>query len=145
MAGTKDFFTKREEEQIIASIQEAELHTSGEIRVHIEATTEKAPLERAKEVFFELKMHETELQNGVLFYVAIESHYFAVLGDKGINDLVPDNFWDSETELVLSYFKEGAYAEGLSLAIIEVGKKLKEFFPYRDGDINELPDEISKG
>lgn len=145
MPKIEDFFTPQEEEQVIAAIQSAEKDTSGEIRVHIEKTTDKDPLERAKEVFYELKMNETKAQNGVLFYVATESHHFAILGDKGINDLVPGDFWDQEKALVLSHFSKREFAEGLSLGIKEAGQKLKEFFPYQSDDTNELSDEISKG
>jgi len=145
MPKIEDFFTADEEQRVVNAIKTAELNTSGEIRVHIEKATDKDALERATEVFYELKMNETELQNGVLFYVATESHHFAVLGDKGINDVVPDDFWDTETELALSHFKKREFAKGLELAILEAGKKLKEFFPYQSDDVNELSDEISKG
>ena len=145
MPKIEDFFTANEEQQVINAIKTAETDTSGEIRVHIEKSTDKDALERATEVFYELKMNETELQNGVLFYVATESHHFAVLGDKGINDLVPNDFWDSEKELALSHFKKREFAKGLELAILEAGKKLQEFFPYQSDDTNELSDEISKG
>ena len=145
MPKIEDFFTANEEQQVVNAIKTAETNTSGEIRVHIEKTTNKDALERATEVFYELKMNETQLQNGVLFYVATESHHFAVLGDKGINDLVPDNFWDAEKELALSHFKKREFAKGLELAIFEAGKKLQEFFPYQSDDTNELSDEISKG
>lgn len=145
MPKIENFFSNEEEQQVINAIKIAEKNTSGEIRVHIEKSTEKDALERATEVFYQLKMNETKLQNGVLFYVATESHHFAVLGDKGINELVPDNFWDTEKELVLSHFSKGEYAKGLELGILEAGKKLKEFFPYQSDDTNELSDEISKG
>ncbi|MDC9723695.1 MAG: TPM domain-containing protein [Urechidicola sp.] len=145
MPKIEEFFTSDEEQQVINAIKTAETNTSGEIRVHIEKATEKDALERATEVFYDLKMNETELQNGVLFYVATESHHFAVLGDKGINELVADNFWDSEKELALSHFKKREFAKGLELAILEAGKKLQEFFPYQSDDTNELSDEISKG
>ena len=145
MPKIEEFFTANEEQQVINAIKTAETNTSGEIRVHIEKTTDKDALERATEVFYELKMNETQLQNGVLFYVATESHHFAVLGDKGINDLVPDDFWNSEKELALSHFKKREFARGLELAISEAGKKLQEFFPYQSDDTNELSDEISKG
>jgi len=102
-------------------------------------------MDRATEVFYQLKMNETELQNGVLFYVGVESHHFAVIGDKGINDLVPVDFWDAEKKLVLAHFSKGEYTKGLELGILEAGKKLKEFFPYQSDDKNELSDEISKG
>ena len=90
-------------------------------------------------------MDATALRNGVLFYVAVESKKFAILGDEGINNKVPENFWDSEKELAFSYFKKNAYSKGLELAILEVGKKLKEYFPYQSDDTNELSNEISKG
>lgn len=145
MPKIEDFFSANEEQQVVDAIKIAETNTSGEIRVHIEKSTDKDAMKRATEVFYQLKMNETQLQNGVLFYVATESHHFAVLGDKGINELVPDNFWDTEKELVLSHFKKREYAKGLELGILEAGKKLKEFFPYQADDTNELSDEISKG
>ena len=145
MPKIENFFTAVEEQQVVDAIKIAELNTSGEIRVHIEKSTDKDALERATAIFYELKMNETQLQNGILFYVATESHHFAVLGDKGINDAVPDNFWDNEKELILSHFKNKEFAKGLELGILEAGKKLKEFFPYQSDDTNELSDEISKG
>ena len=69
----------------------------------------------------------------------------AILGDEGINKSVPENFWESEKELMLSYFSKGEFSEGIEFAILEVGKKLKEFFPYQSNDTNELSNEISKG
>lgn len=145
MSEVENFLTAEEEQTIIDAIQVAEKNTSGEIRVHIEKTTNEPPLQRALEVFRFLNMDATELQNGVLLYVAVDSHKFAILGDKGVNDLVADDFWDAEVELVISHFKKGMHAKGLELAILEVGKKLKEFFPYQSDDTNELSDEISKG
>lgn len=145
MSKVEDFLTASQEQDLIKAIQTAELNTSGEIRVHIEKLTDLPPIERALEVFHELKMDATQLRNGVLFYVAVESKKFAILGDEGINDVVPDNFWDEEKELVLSHFKKGEFEKGLELAILEVGKKLKEYFPFMSDDTNELSDEISKG
>lgn len=145
MSKVEDFLTDSQEKAIIDAIQAAEKNTSGEVRVHIEKTTQKPPMERALEVFYYLKMDKTALRNGVLFYVAVESRKFAILGDEGINSKVPDNFWNAEKELVLSHFSRGEASKGLVLAIQEVGNKLKEFFPYQDDDTNELSDEISKG
>lgn len=145
MSKIEDFLTPEQERNLIAAIQEAENNTSGEIRIHIEKETNKPPLERALEVFQFLNMDATVLRNGVLFYIAVESKKFAIIGDEGINSLVPENFWDTEKELMLSYFKKGDFVTGLKLAIIEVGKNLKKYFPYQSTDINELPDEISKG
>lgn len=145
MSKVEDFLTAADEKRIIEAIQEAEKNTSGEIRIHIEKSTDKPPMDRALEVFYILEMDQTEQRNGVLIYIASESKKFAILGDEGINNLVPDDFWDSEKDLVLSHFKRGDYSKGLELAIIEIGKKIKAFFPYQSNDTNELSDEISKG
>ena len=145
MSKVEDFLTETQEQDLIEAIKIAEKNTSGEIRVHIEKSTKIPPMERALEVFYFLKMDRTEQRNGVLFYIAVESKKFAILGDEGINNLVPENFWNTEKELVLSHFKKGEFTTGLELAIKEVGRKLVTFFPYQSNDINELPDEISKG
>ncbi|MFA7379004.1 MAG: TPM domain-containing protein [Bacteroidia bacterium] len=141
----QNFLSEAEQQQIIAAIQLAEKNTSGEIRVHMEPHCKKDSYERAQEVFVQLKMHETALKNGVLFYVAYEDHKIAVIGDKGIHDKVHDNFWAAELTLLTEHFKQGAYADGLSKAIAAAGEKLKEYFPYTDSDSDELSNDISFG
>ncbi|MCF6168306.1 TPM domain-containing protein [Lutibacter sp.] len=145
MPKVEDFLTKEQEQKLIQTIKVAEKNTSGEIRVHIEKTSDKPPMDRALEVFHFLKMNETELKNGVLLYVAIESKQFAIIGDEGIHNKVTDSFWDSTKEIVLSHFAKNEFAKGLELGILEVGEKLKNYFPYQSNDTNELSDEISKG
>ena len=136
--------TAEEEQRIIEAIIEAENQTSGEIRVHLEKALDKDPIQRAQEVFFFLGMDGTENQNGILFYVAVDDHHFAVIGDKGIDAVVPDDFWESIRDEVITEFKSGDYARGLVHGILHAGEKLKEFFPVEDSDRNELPDSISK-
>ncbi|MDY7394914.1 TPM domain-containing protein [Aureibaculum sp. 2210JD6-5] len=143
MSKVEDFLTISQEQEIIEAIRLAEQNTSGEIRVHLETTTDKEPLERAKEVFAFLKMDQTAQQNGVLFYVAVDDKKFSILGDKGIDDAVPNNFWDSIRDIVISEFKKGNYTQGLKQGILETGLKLKHYFPYQNNDKNELPDSIS--
>lgn len=145
MATNEYHITTAEETLIVNAIKAAEKNTSGEIRVHIDPSSDKDAFERAKEVFFQLKMNETEAQNGVLFYLSIKEHQFAILGDAGIDAVVPDNFWESTKDLVIRAFKKGDFATGLIDGITEAGNKLKEFFPYQSDDVNELSDEISKG
>ena len=138
------FLTEEQEKSIVESIKEAEKETSGEIRVHIEKKCKtNSPLERAQQVFGELKMHETELHNGVIVYVAWKDHKVAIWGDKGIHEKVGQKFWDEELELILKYFKEEDYETGLSEVILQIGQKLKEFFPYQEDDVNELSNTIS--
>ena len=126
------------------AIIEAESHTSGEIRVHLERGLDKDPIRRAEEVFFFLGMDGTRNQNGILFYVAVDDHRFAVIGDKGIDQVVPDDFWESIKNEVIQEFRERNFARGLILGILHAGQKLKEFFPVDDDDRNELTNAISK-
>lgn len=145
MSKTEEFLTKAEEQEIVDAIVIAEKNTSGEIRVHIEEDNTKPPVERAQEVFHLLKMDETELKNGVLFYICMLSKSFAVIGDKGINDLVEPDFWNSTKDHVIEKFKEGKYKDGLVKGILEAGEQLKKHFPYdHDNDTNELSNEISR-
>ncbi len=138
-----DFFTQQDKNMIVDAIKEAELNTSGEIRVHIENHCKKDTLDRATEVFAALKMHETELRNSVLFYLAIKDQQFAILGDIGVNHVVAEDFWTTIKEAIVVDFKEGNVAKGLSKGILMAGEKLKYNFPYQEDDKNELPDEIS--
>jgi len=140
----EDFLTKKEEEKIIAAIRKAETATSGEIRVHFEKNLNKDCLERAQELFFYLKMENTKDKNGVLFYVAVDDHQFAIIGDEGIDKVVPDDFWESVKNIVVKEFAKGNNANGLVMGILEAGKKLQQYFPYQKDDINEISDEISK-
>jgi len=145
MGNPSTFFTKEDKIEIEKSIKTAELNTSGEIRVHIESKCPENELDRAAYWFSELKMHKTELRNGVLFYMAIDDRKFAILGDIGINAKVPNNFWDSTKELMLGFFKEDKVTQGLCVGIIQAGLQLKDKFPYQKQDVNELNDEISFG
>ncbi|WP_163410557.1 TPM domain-containing protein [Flavobacterium ajazii] len=145
MSKVEDFLTKEEEQEIVEAIRVAEKNTSGEIRVHIEKTTSKAHFDRALEVFHELRMDETQLQNGVLFYFAVDDKNFVVCGDKGINDLVADDFWDCTKDKMTEQFKAGKFKQGIVDGILNAGEQLKKYFPWSEGDTNELSNEISKG
>jgi len=144
MSKTEDFLSKAEEQEIVHAIVEAEKNTSGEIRVHIEEHSEKSPLDRAQEVFFELKMDETQDRNGVLFYVCVSDKKFAIIGDKGINEAVESDFWDCTKDTVIANFKEGNFKKGLVEGILRAGERLKKYFPYQSDDTNELSNEISR-
>ena len=141
----KEFIGSQGQQQIVQAIKEAELDTSGEIRVHIESKCTSDPLRRAVYIFNYLKMYNTQARNGVLIYVAVESRKFAIIGDAGINNAVPDNFWEDIKTRMGEAFSRGDYSGGLSRAIKEAGSSLKKYFPYQSDDINEQPDEISFG
>lgn len=145
MSKTEDFLTAQEEQEIIEAIRLAEQNTSGEIRVHIEEQSDKPALERATEVFNDLKMFETEARNGVLFYINVIGHQFAILGDEGINAVVAADFWECTKDIVLKNFAEQKNKVGLVEGITNAGQQLKHYFPIQEDDTNELSNEISKG
>ena len=138
------FFTKQEQYDIKTAVKEAELNTSGEIRVHIEKDLKGDPLDRAAYLFERLDMHKTKERNGILFYLAVDSKKFAILGDAGINSKVPENFWDNIKDQMSENFKKGNFTEGLTTGIVLTGEQLKKHFPYQTDDVNELSDEIKK-
>lgn len=139
------FFTKEQEQQIIQAIASAEKNTSGEIRVHMEANCKGDVMDRAAFLFAKLEMQKTKLRNGVLFYLAVNDKKFAILGDAGINSIVPENFWEQIKETMQSLFVEGKFSEGLAKGIEMAGEQLEKHFPYQKDDVNELSDEISYG
>jgi uncharacterized membrane protein len=145
MSKVEDFLSADDEQAVVEAIKQAEQQTSGEIRVHLEKSTSLGAYERALEVFFQLKMNETQLQNGVLIYLAVDDRKLAICGDKGINDLVLDNFWDETKNIMLNHFKAGNFKQGLVDGIAQAGEQLKKYFPSQDGDTNELSNEISIG
>lgn len=134
-----------EEREIVQAILRAEKNTSGEIRVHIEAHTRLEPIDRAKEVFHTLKMGNTQQENGVLIYVAVNDRKFAIYGDRGIDKVVPDGFWDSTRDAIQAQFRKKDFKQGIIDGILKAGKELQTHFPWQQGDINELSDEVSKG
>jgi len=141
----ENFLTASDEEDIIEAIRLAERETSGEIRVHIEKTASGDAYARALEVFRFLKMDRTKLKNGVLIYLAIEDRAFAICGDKGIDDAVSDDFWNTTKELMQAQFKSGNFKQGLIDGIARAGKELQRYFPCEDDDTDELTNEISRG
>ncbi len=138
-------FTDDEKARIVNAVKQAEHNTSGEIRVHVERHCPEELMDRAAYIFEALKMHKTELRNGVLFYLAVDDHQFAILGDAGINSVVPDNFWESIKAEMTNIFQTGEVALALEKGIIMAGEQLKSHFPHQADDVNELPDEISFG
>ena len=139
------FFSKEQQSHILDAIKEAEKETSGEIKVHIETHLSGDVLDRASWIFTKTGMHLTKERHGVLFYLAVKSRKFAIIGDVGINARIPEGFWDKIKEIMEADFREKKFTEGLAKGILMAGSKLKEYFPHLDNDVNELPDEISFG
>ena len=139
------FFKPEEEQMIVLAIKEAEGQTSGEIKVHIESRCEGHPFERGLEVFTHLEMQLTRQRNGVLFYLAMKDHRFAIVADEGINAVVEETFWDDIKEEMQAYFIAGNIVEGLKKGVLMAGQQLKIHLPYSERDKNEISDDISMG
>lgn len=152
MSKVSDFLTPAEEQEVIKAIQTAERNTSGEIRVHLEAHVNRPgskkkidAIDRAEAVFNYLHMQNTRESNGVLIYVAVEDRTLVIMGDKGINDIVGQDFWESTKDRIIEHFKKGEMKTGLVNGILKAGEQLKKYFPYKKGGGNQLPDDISVG
>ena len=145
MSKVEDFLTRDEEIAVVEAIRTAEKNTSGEIRVHLEPHSTVDAFDRAAEVFEFLHMNNTKLSNGVLIYIAVEDRTLVIMGDKGINDVVAPDFWESTKDVIIEKFKTGDMKQGLVNGILSAGIQLKKHFPYNNKDANELPDDISVG
>ena len=140
------FLSSDDELAIVQAIQEAEKKTSGEVRVHIEKKCpKKDPIKRAISLFQKLGMHKTDLRNGVIVYVATEDHLLAIWGDEGIHAKVGREFWESTLITLQEDFKTNQIKNGLTKALLDIGEKLKQHFPYKKDDKNELDDSINYG
>ncbi len=137
-----DYFTDERLAELDRTIKAAEKSTSGEIRLYVEDACKEDVLDHAAFLFEKLNMHRTELRNGVLFYLALNDHKFAILGDAGINAKVPADFWDHIKDEMLDHFKKREYAQGLEKGISMAGVALATHFPVERGDQNELSDDI---
>ncbi|MES2678275.1 MAG: TPM domain-containing protein [Bacteroidota bacterium] len=143
MPTARNFFSQQEQEMLIDAIAKAELHTSGEIRLHIENFCFGSEIKAAEKVFTRLNMHKTAERNGVLIYIATLSRKVAVIGDEGIHQKLGTQFWQTLVKNLIEQFKADKKAPALAECIIECGKQLGKFFPLSDGDTNELSNTIS--
>jgi uncharacterized membrane protein len=139
----RKFLTEEEQERIVEAIREAEKMTSGEIRVHLQAKCSADPYQDAQKVFGKLGMEATEQRNGVLFFMAYKSKKIAVLGDKGINEAVPEDFWQETVSVIEEHCRQNRFADALAAGVLKAGEALKKYFPYQSDDVNELDDGVS--
>lgn len=143
----KPVFTEAETNELVNAIRDAELKTSGEVRVFIERHCKYVDaMDRANQIFDGLEMEKTKLRNGVLFYVASLDHQIAIIGDRGIHEKVGKQYWEQTLAKAISIIKKESLALGLCMAIRDVGQALQIHFPFDANlDKNELPDDIVFG
>lgn len=147
-AKKKHLLSEEDQRQIVQAVQDAERNTSGEIRVYMESRCAYVDsMDRAKEVFFKLKMDQTRNHNAVLIYIALTDHQMALYGDEGIYKKTGgDPYWQREIQLLRAFFRENRIAEGIATCVQHIGMSLSEHFPYDSkSDKNELPDDIVFG
>lgn len=142
--GDEDF------DAIARAITNAEARTSGEIRIHLERRVPRGRrgvvgdvLERARDVFWSLGMHRTRERSGVLIYLAIEDRRFAIVGDEGIHARVGETYWASVRDLMAEKLRSQRPCEAILSAISETVRVLREHFPPRPDDTDELSDQVS--
>ena len=144
---TANYFSAPEKDAILSAIKQAELRTSGEVRVFIENRCRFVdPLDRAAEIFFSLKMDATVDRNAVLVYLAMKDRQFAVFADQGIYTALGNEYWNKEAAEMVQAFRKESFAAGLATVIGHIGQALHQHFPFdHKGDKNELPDDIVFG
>lgn len=142
----KELFTEAEKERLVQAIRNAERMTSGEVRLYVESHCKYVdPKDRAQEIFLQLGMEKTRLNNGVLLYIALKDRQYAILGDKGIHEKVGTAFWQQEAALLVSHFSRNDIVGGIEACITEIGESLCRYFPFEGNDENELSDDIVIG
>ncbi len=142
MLSEQYFLPAEDIDRLRKAIENAERNSSGEVRLYFEKKCEVEPLDRALQVFIELQMNQTVLRNGILIYIAYQSHHFAIIGDEAIHAVVQQQFWDDMHQIAMQHFKQNKHVDGLELIIDRIGNELKNYFPYSEEDINELPDDV---
>ena len=138
-----DFIPTEGQRRIADAITAAERRTTGEICVHVTPRCRGNVMKRATRTFNRLHLYTTKRRNAVLIFVAYEDRKFAILGDTGINDVVPEGFWDGEVEELGRYLTAGRQVDGLCEIIARLGERLSEYFPGERDDVNELSNEVT--
>lgn len=141
------FFSPEDQAQIVEAIRVAEKETSGEIRIYVESRNPMVdPVDRAKEIFFKLKMQHTDERNAVLFYIAMDDHELALFADEGIYQRVGSDYWNTAVQNMIAAFSKENISNGIEQCISQIGNTLKKEFPFNSTtDKNELPDDIVFG
>lgn len=142
----KEFFSPEQQQLITAAIQQAEKNTSGEVRIFVESKCNYvSAVDRAKEIFFQLKMENTKDRNAVLLYLAMDDRQLAVFADEGIYQRLGQDYWNNQVRKIILAFRKEDFTTGICTVVNDIGAALKEQFPYNLDDKNELPDEIIFG
>jgi len=141
----KEIFTDTDLEEISAAINTFENRTSGEIVISFNISSNNQPYKSAKRIFEKAKLHQTKDRNATLIVLFLTEKKFALYGDIGIHDKVPENFWESTVSDMKSHFAKGNMREGLLAGIQQLGENLAKYFPVAEDDEDELSNELKFG
>jgi uncharacterized membrane protein len=141
----EEFIARINQEEIVSAIREAERMTSGEIRVYVSRAPVETPVTAAQEQFTRLGMDQTRDRNGVLIYVCPVSRKFAIVGDTAVHRHCGEPFWVRLSDEMSQHFSQTDFTGGIVRAIREAGEVLRQHFPKKSDDRNELADDVEHG
>lgn len=134
--------------RIAEVISEVERETSAEIRISIredrdENEQELSLRDLALKEFASLKMHQTKERTGVLLLIVFDEHQFYILGDEGINKRSDPETWTDVAQTLSAHFKDGQFEQGVVSALRVLRSHVHLAAPFKEGDTNELSNEVS--
>ena len=138
-----DFIPHEGLKRIAEAITEAERHTSGEICVHVTPKCRGDIMKKAERKFNKLGLYKTARRNAVMVLVAYESRKFAIIGDVGIHEVVPNGYWHQEKETLARFLKAGRAVDGICEVVKQLGESLAKYFPDEENDVNEISNEVT--
>ncbi len=146
-AAVRRAFPPRALDAVERAIRETETRHDGQIRFAVEAALDLSPLlagqaarERAIEVFSELRVWDTEHNNGVLIYLLLADRDVEIVADRGIHARLGAETWEAICREMEAAFREGRFEAGVLAGIHAVGEHLARHFPARGDKSNEMPD-----
>lgn len=146
-ATLRRIFTVDTMDAIERAIRDSEMRHDGQIRFAVEAALDLSPLlagqtarERAIEVFSELRVWDTENNNGVLIYLLLADRDVEIVADRGIDARLGAATWEAICCEMEAAFCNGQFEKGLLGGIHAVGSHLARQFPASIGKLNEMPD-----
>ena len=134
-------------DEIQRAIAASESRHRGEVAFVVEAEltsaqlwAEMGPRDRAREVFAQRGVWNTEENNGVLIYLLLADRRVEIVADRGVDRSAGSGEWERICRMMEGHFREGRYAEGAIAGVEAVSALLEKHFPADGRHRNEVPD-----
>ena len=142
-----EFLNDDELLRISSAIKEMEKISSGEIVVSIKEKRgllqkRKTVKQLAIEEFRRLGINKTRDKTGILLYILLKDREFHVFADDGIHSIVGDTTWEEIKDLLLQFFRDGEFCQGIVAAVSRIGAVLSAHFPIKPDDTNEISNRV---